>query len=618
MTNPNNLSNDLNELVAKVGNAVKQKKLSIFCGAGISYNSGLPLAQGLLKNILSAIDVNENDSATLLNSNLPFEAFIQTLADESNVDDILDIFSNGKPNTNHELIAELITKGFVNTILTTNFDLLIENALVSRGFENGNQFEVYKTEEDFGNLKWDTQKVKIIKIHGCVTNKEEMAITLEAVASKRISQNKSEIINSFFSNKINPFICVLGYSCSDIFDITPQIELIEKESSEVYLIDHSNNVSQFTIEDIALRKTKNPFQNFKGVRIQINADTFIKKVWETILTTPYLYKSSSFMWKENTAKWLTKSIEYSIGIKNHIAGRLFYDIGEYEYSVKRWEQGIAIAQNEGNQLFFYSQLGNLGMAFNALGKYKEAKKCLQESVNACNDIGNLQGEVAQLQALGNVHRNLREFDEAIKVFTKAVSLAEKNELDGLCTSLGNLATVYNQTEQFDEAIKILQKGIAIALATGNKQSEGSMLCSLGIAFFQKGDYDKGLHFVKESVTATQIIGDRQGECMALLNLSNFYLHYKEFDNCLKHSTHALSIAQKIGIRQSEAGSYYNIGSSMLFKGDAKSAIPNFKKAIIIYSDIYGNEHSHTISAIKALYRAENFPGVDEVKEFNQV
>lgn len=616
MTDRNILSTDLNELIAKVGNTVKQKKLAIFCGAGISYNSGLPLAHDLLRNILSAIGVNENDSATLLDSKLPFEAFIQTLADESNIDDILDIFNNGKPNTNHELIAELIIKGFVNTILTTNFDLLIENALVTKGFENGNHFEVYKTEEDFGNLKWDNQKIKIIKIHGCVSNKEEMAITLEAVASKRISQNKSKIINSFFSNKINPSICVLGYSCSDLFDITPQIELIEKEGSEVYLIEHSNDVSKFDIENIAIRKTKNPFNNFSGVRIQINSDIFIKRVWEHILTTPYLYKSSSFSWKENTAKWLTQSIEYSIGIKNHIAGRLFYDIGEYEYSVKQWEQGIVIAQNEGNQLFFYSQLGNLGMAFNALGKYKEAKRCLQESVNANNDIGNIQGEIAQLQALGNVHRNLREFDEAIKVFTKAVSLAEKNELDGLCTALGNLATVYNQTEQFDEAIKTLQKGIAIALATGNKQSEGSMLCSLGIAFFQKGEYDKGLYFVKESVNATQLIGDRQGECMALLNLSNFYLHYKQFDNSLKYSADALSIAQKIGIRQSEAGAYYNIGSSLFFKGDAKSAIPNFQKAISIYSDIYGNEHSHTISAIKALYRAENFPGLNEIKELN--
>ena len=102
LTDSNNFSNNLDDLISKVGNAVKQQNLAIFCGAGISFNSGLPLAHDLLRNILSAIDVNENDTSTLLNSNLPFEAFIQTLTDESNIDDILDIFNNGGSDSRFE------------------------------------------------------------------------------------------------------------------------------------------------------------------------------------------------------------------------------------------------------------------------------------------------------------------------------------------------------------------------------------------------------------------------------------------------------------------------------------------------------------------------------------
>ncbi len=132
-----------------------------------------------------------------------------------------------------------------------------------------------------------------------------------------------------------------------------------------------------------------------------------------------------------------------------------------------------------------------------------------------------------------------------------------------------------------------------------------MLCSLGIAYFQKKDYKNAIHFIQESVNITQSIGDRQGECMALQNLSNICLQFEDFENCLQYARTALQIAKKIGIRQSEAGAYYNIGSSFFFKGDAKSAIPNFKKAIDIFTDILGPHHSHTISAIKSLYRAEN-------------
>jgi tetratricopeptide (TPR) repeat protein len=325
------------------------------------------------------------------------------------------------------------------------------------------------------------------------------------------------------------------------------------------------------------------------------------------LSKPYEFKQFDISWKENIDKWLQEASLYSSGMKNQISARLFYDIGEYNISIKLWEQGLTIAQKENNLIFFYAQLGNIGMALNAIGKFKEAKKCLEESVKACNEIGNIQGEISQLQALGGIYRNLREFDKSIKVFSKAVELAEKHDSDRLCSTLGNLATVYNQIEDYDNAIKVLQKGIPIAIATGIKQSEGSMLTSLGIALFQKGDIDKAIYFVMESIKVTRQIGDRQGECMSIHNLSNFCLQIEDYENCLKHSNTGLKIAKEIGIKQNEAAAYYNIGTSYFFKGEQKSAVLNLIKAIEIYTEIFGDNHSHTISAKDTLIRAQKYP-----------
>jgi tetratricopeptide (TPR) repeat protein len=433
-----------------------------------------------------------------------------------------------------------------------------------------------------------------------------MAITLQAVASRRISQCKSEIIKSFFSNRINPFVFVMGYSCSDLFDISPQLDLIETESSEIFFLDHTNSISDFYVEDISTRKLKNPFQNFSGKRIITNTDTLVKSIWEALLIAPYQFKSSSLSWKGNITKWLNQQIEYSLGTKNHLSARLFYDIGEYEYSVSKWEQGIVIAQRESNELFFYSQLGNLGMAFNALGRYREAKQCLEASVNACQNIGNLVGQISQLQSLGNTYRNLGDFDSAIKVYKKAVLLAEKDDLFGLCTSLGNLASVYTQKKQPEEAILCLEKGLAIAYHIGNKQSEGSMLCSIGIAYFQQGNCEKALQYIENSIALTRTLGDKQGECMALYNLSNLNLHLKNFDECIRNATAALKIARKCGMRQSEGNAYYNIGNSFLFKSNSESAILNLNQALAIFTEIYGFDHPHTKSVVKSIVAAKNF------------
>lgn len=610
------LTENIEKSILEISEKIKLKETAVFCGAGISYNSGLPLVFDLIQYMLRIMEVSKLDAEKILNSNLPFESFVQTLKDEVSVDNILDIFSKGEPNTNHKFIAGLIKKGLVKTTLTTNFDTLIEKALNDLGLIEGSDFQVYSTESQFQDIDWQSDIVKIIKIHGCVTNKKEMAITLELVAKGSNIQNKNKIVSSFFSKSINPNILLLGYSCSDLFDISPQIESIEKDRSQILFLEHVFTESEYKIEEVSKKSYKNPFIDYNGQRVYINADVLIKQLWNIIDLDNYIYTTTKIPWKENVDSWLKEASEYSIGIKNQIAARLLYDIGEYEHAIKIWEQGLIIAQNENNQVFFYSQLGNLGMALNAIGNFSEAKSCLEDSVRYCKEIGNTQGAVSQLQALGNIYRNLREFDNSINAFNEAILVSEKFEPDSLCSSLGNLATVYNQINDFDKAIQILNKGISIAISTGNKQSEGSMLTSFGVAYFQKGEYEKAVDFVNKSIIVTRQIGDRQGECMSLHNLSNFSLQFEEYEKCLEYSNTGLNIAKELGLKPSEASAYYNIGTCHFFKGEQELAIMNLKKAIDIYLVIFGPNHSHTKSAMNALNRATNYPESNKMNKLN--
>lgn len=590
----------LEQIIHDIKLSIQNKKIALFCGAGISYHSGIPLANGLLKYILQVLDVEEPNALKILDSNLPFESFIQTLSSEVDINDILDIFSRGEPNANHTLIAHLIKAGYVKTVLTTNFDSLIEKALNLIGLEVGIDYHVFSNENEYRKIEWDDNSIKIIKIHGCISNREEIEITLDLVARQAINQDKGKVIHSFFSKSINHNILVLGYSCSDIFDITPLIETVEEEKSNIFFLEHCFESSNYKTENIKQKKEKNPFYIYEGTRIHYNTDSLVKDVFRSLLLPQYEFQSETISWEENIDLWINKAVEYSEGIKKQLAARLFYDIGEYNLAIETWEQGLVIAQHEGNQIFFYALLGNLGMAFNAIGNFDNAQKCLEESSKACRDIGNIQGEVSQLQALGNIYRNLRKFDKAIESLKRAVSLAEMYENRSLCSSLGNLATVYNQVENYDEAINVLQKGLAIALSTGNKQSEGSMLASLGIAFFQKKDYHNAINFVLKSVEVTRQIGDRQGESLSLHNLSNFSLQFEDFDNCIKYSTMSLAIAKEIKIKPSEANGYYNIGTAYYFKGEYENAVKNLKSAVDIFDEIYGSNHSNTISAVNAL------------------
>lgn len=602
-----NLNNNIiKEQISDVSKMLKLQETAIFCGAGISYNSGLPLAKDLIGYILNVLGVNDSDAEKILCSNLPFESFIQILSDEGSIDSILEIFEKGEPNTNHTLIAELVKLNQVKTILTTNFDMLIEKALIKLGFLEGRDFQVFSTENDFKKIDWNNDIVKIIKIHGSVTDKKEMAITLKLVAKGTKVQNKNEVVKSFFSKSINPNILVLGYSCSDLFDISPQIKSLKDNKSQIIFLEHVFSESENRFESVSINDFNNPFKSFSGSRIYLNADVFIKHLWQNNLSSKYRYLETTILWKENVDKWLFESIEYSFGIKNHLSARLFYDIGEFKLSIKLWEQGLEAAQKENNQLFFYSQLGNIGMALNSIGSYIEAIKCLEVSVKACKEIGNLQGLVSQLQALGNIYKNLREFEKAINVFNEAIKLSEKYESNSLCPSLGNLAAVYNDINNYEMAISILKRGLPIAISIGNKQSEASMLLSFGIAYLKKGEYDIAVSYINKSIILTRQIGDKQGECISLLNLSVLFLQSKDYNKCLVNLELCLSIAIDIKLKHIEAGAYYHIGIVRLLKGEQKLAIFNCNKSIEIYSEILDHNHPHVISAQELLYRAIHF------------
>ena len=87
----------------------------------------------------------------ILNSPLPFEAFMEILED-TGISKILDVFEQGVPNTNHFFIAKLARNGYLKVICTTNFELLIEDALRNEGLEKGRDFEVYCDEEQFSGI----------------------------------------------------------------------------------------------------------------------------------------------------------------------------------------------------------------------------------------------------------------------------------------------------------------------------------------------------------------------------------------------------------------------------------------------------------------------------------
>ncbi len=67
-----NLNQNRQELILEISKKIKLQEFAIFCGAGISLNSGLPIVTQFLNYVLESIDVEKVHIEKILNSNLPF------------------------------------------------------------------------------------------------------------------------------------------------------------------------------------------------------------------------------------------------------------------------------------------------------------------------------------------------------------------------------------------------------------------------------------------------------------------------------------------------------------------------------------------------------------------
>jgi hypothetical protein len=159
---------DTNMLLETLGNQLERVQLTVFCGAGISVNSGLPDALSLQRQILSQLGLLASDATAFLESGLPFESFMATLAGETDAAALFDIFALGEPNRNHRFIAACAKVGLIRTVCTTNFDLLLEQAFRLAGVS----YDVFHTDAGLSTIDWASDRIRLIKLHGSIDNRE--------------------------------------------------------------------------------------------------------------------------------------------------------------------------------------------------------------------------------------------------------------------------------------------------------------------------------------------------------------------------------------------------------------------------------------------------------------
>lgn len=214
---------------------IQKKRFILFCGAGISMNSGIPSVVPLLRRLLSKLGCEEDHLQQFLNSSFPFEATMENLNERTSIRSLLKIFDLNNPNANHHLIAWLAKQGFLKVIITTNFDQNIEFALSAAGLLEEKDFFVVSHFEDFKPSDYP-DKIVVLKLHGTIDQPETVLTTISRIANQRNFSLMSRILQEVLQNCSYDDILFIGYSFSDHFDIRPAMMNLDVKEKNAYNI----------------------------------------------------------------------------------------------------------------------------------------------------------------------------------------------------------------------------------------------------------------------------------------------------------------------------------------------------------------------------------------------
>ncbi|MGN6398704.1 MAG: SIR2 family protein [Mucilaginibacter sp.] len=535
--------------IAEIVKTIHPEKTIFFFGAGISNDSGIPLANEIKKQLLIHFVPNQVDRELILQSKIPFELLMEIILKDSRFDGIFNVFKSEYPNANHFLFAELAKHFGKLKMITTNFDTLIEQAAE--------------------NCETPSSCYDFHKIHGSLSNIKSLAVTLKNVARHRNVQSIKTFLEKLLNDKQFEFIIFLGYSFSDSFDITPA--LLQIRTSHLQPIVISHNGKGDLIEPIFKEPALKYFG--KGCVVNINTTDFIHEYWNQYLTTPYkaieAVKNDDYIAIINTFAG-----KFSKNRKTQTAAALLSEIGDFRRSAHYFNLIDIDLEKDKQKEKIYA---DIGVNFRILDQYDSALKMHEKALQLAIKQKNKGAIVSDYNNIAVVYEDIGNYPEAVKQLDNCFndpSLAKIANWDEVL--LGNYARFLFGLSEFDRGFPFAMRAIKISRRKGRKRQEGRLLGSLGNGYFYQNKLKEAAAYFGQAKDIAVLLDDREGVIIMLNNVAACQIYLKDYGEALKIYDELIALD---GIKGLDSVSSSNYAFALYQAGQSKRGFYFIKRAI---------------------------------------
>jgi len=167
------------------------------------------------------------------------------------------------------------------------------------------------------------------------------------------------------------------------------------------------------------------------------------------------------------------------------------------------------------------------------------------------------------------------------------------------------ATYLQESGKTDEAMRILLRVLGEFEDRKNYKESAGLNQRIGIIFLKMDDFTNAEYHLKESIEYARRTGNRETEGYAMMSLGNRFKGENRFDEAANYYNGSIQIAKKHNIQRLLAGNYNNFGSLLRMKKDLNGAMKYFQMAIDINLET-GNDKwlSYNYNNMGNVYKAK--------------
>ncbi len=553
----------------------KDSKIVYLTGSGCStYKpSCLVELKDFTKALLNfACDKHEVEKILEL-EDFKFENLIEILRHQIDKDlKIFDFFDLcDKPNPFHYFLAKKILEG--NYVLTTNFDLLIERALLNSGVTKEN-VSLAITEKDFEKFqdlcKQDKNKDHLLcKLLGStknlITNEntkqyftsllnkiggfKDNASILEIESSKRnllenVLSNSTLIVLGFSAVKDNCIASILknGIEVKKI----AWINHVENQNGreKIYEILNSDVKSSNDLNELDkyLFEIKRNTPNVQLFRVDVDS----KKLVEGLIDPTLKISSDNF--NIDLLTWLNEKIKISNEVKKFVVPHIiFFNFNRFDDALKTGEKALNILDRSKDVLDKLLVMNNIGWIYFSKGNFSEAINRFHEALLLAGETGDSKSQIIFLNNLGEIYEKVNDYQESLKYYYESLGIAEDTrDLTEKLRCINFIVDLHEKLDHYDEAIKWYDKAIKTAESLNDLSSKAIYLNNLAAIHYKKGDYPSAAEFFKQSEKIVSELHDDDKLAIHLNNIGVFYQNNKEYQKALEKFDEALYIDELSG------------------------------------------------------------------------